>query len=511
MEPKDPVSLEGRLSTMYKRSEVIIESYLGALHVLDQEYHDQSAHFAQSLREVIDQLAMSNSDPECKPLQFGTKPRQPVLSTPPNSDPQCKKLRGVAKRRCCLQKTFDEPGERQSVDHLLDMLARTYGRLSRVAHHGEEISKAQARGIMAEVEEALDRLTNLPKTLDSELAEMLAEPPSLDSARRIAALPVWQTPRSYLIDRVHERWLPHLKKAGFFENPPPTDGSLRRNYERWAPAIYLEKCTQTNRTDVADIILSCPFPERPNPAVYTDFLRCAAVLPDSLESVGCKAIREAWDRLMWHDSFRASYVAVAEKLASQGKYDVATCMLCRALKPGPPPGAATGIFEPVGPIISYKFLRDMPKRAKKNPPPVIALMDSLLHESLAAYKRGKRADRGRECCFSDPEETGLHGATEVMSLFNCIQNCVVEAKSHKDGTEAAKVLCGMDHCLYRRLELHVYAVFSDKFSKEIEPYLRRHYGSMHECPEYQHHWKALPYSTRREIEALSGEGHDLEA
>ena len=486
MEPKDPVSLEGRLSTMYKRSEAIIESYLGALHVLDQEYHDQPAHFAQSLREVIDQLAMSNSDPTCKNLQ------------------------GMAKRRCRLQKTFDKRGEQQSVAHLLDMLARTYSRLSRVAHHSEEISKAQARDIMSKVDEALDRLTDLPSTTDHELEEILDKQPSLDSAKKIAALFARQTPLSHLIDKVDEHWLPSLKQAGFFKDPPPPDGSRPWNYERWAPAIYLEKCAKAGDKDVAGIILSCRFPERPNPAVYTDFLRCATVLPDSLGNVGRKALREAWDRFMWDDSFRASYVEVAEKLALDRKYDIATCMLCRALKPGPPAGAATGIFEPANPIISDKFLRCMPKRAKEDPLPVITLMDSLLHESLAAYNRGKKTS-DRECCLSDAEEIGLHGAAEMMSLFSCIQNCVVEAKSHPDGAEAVTVLRGGDHCLYRRLEMHVYAVFSDEFSKEIEPSLRRHQDSMRACPEYRRLWEALPDSAELEIGEPSGEGHDLEA
>ena len=484
MEPKEPMSLEDRLSTMYTRSEIIIECYRGARHVMDQEYHDQPAHFAQSLREVIDQLAMSNSDPGCENLQ------------------------GMAKRRCRLQKTFDKRGKRQSVAHLLDMLARTYGRLSRVAHHGEQISKAQARGIMAEVEEALDRLTDLPSTTDDELEKMLEERPSLGSASRLAALPAWQTPLSHLIDKVDEHWLPSLKQAGFFKDPPPPDGSRPWSYERWAPAIYLEKCAKAGDKDVAGIILSCRFPERPNPAVYTDFLRCAAVLPDSLESVGRKALREAWDRFMWHDSFRASYVEVAEKLALDRKYDVATCMLCRALKPGPPAGAATGILEPANPIISYKFLRCMPKRAKEDPLPVITLMDSLLHESLAAYNRGKKT-ADHECCLSDAEEAGLHGAAETMSLFSCIQNCVVEAKSHPDGAEAVTVLRGGDHCLYRRLEMHVYAVFSEEFSKEIEPSLRRHQDSMRACPEYWRLWEALPGSAKLEIKEPPGEGRDL--
>ena len=388
-------------------SDLVRTSYLGALYVLEQkEYPDKFVHFAQSLREVIDQLARCKEDSKCN--------RQTIKA-----------------RKECLQKTF-ELEERPSVDHLFDMLASTYDRLSRVDHHREEISDAQAQGIMSKVEEALHRSINFPRALDPELVNVLMGPQSPDSAKRLAGL-LLQTDGSPFIDNVQHDWLSHLKEAGFFENPPPASDDRSGNYKRWAPAIYLEICAQTSaKNTVADIITSCTFPDRPNVAVYTDFLRCAAVLPPaSMEKVGRKALDENWDRFMRQDSFRANYVTVAEKLVQNHKYDVATGMLRRALKPKPPePRRAAGTggsaTEHVDPFMFQKLLGKMPNQAKAKPAPIMKLLTVLLDESIMLGKGGKADENRRQKChFPDAGKTGQSGMAEITSsLSRCIKACI---------------------------------------------------------------------------------------
>ena len=390
-------------------SDLVAKSYLGALYVLEQkEYPDKFVHFAQSLREVIDQLARCKEDPKCN--------RQTIKE-----------------RKECLQKTF-ELEEQPSVDHLFDMLASTYDRLSRVDHHREGMSDAQAQDLMSKVEEALDLSINFPRVLDPELVNVMMGPPSPDSARKLAAL-LLQTAGSPLIDSVQHDWLWHLKEAGFFEDPPPASDDRPGNYERWAPAIYLEMCAQTPANDVvAGIITSCALPARPNFAVYTDFLRCAAVLPPaSMERVGRKALDEDWDRFMRQDQFRASYVTVAEKLIQNHKYDVATSMLRRALKPKPSEprraadagGSDTDLSEPADPFMFQKLMAKMPNQAKTKPVPVMKLLTVLLHESIMLGKgRTAGESRHRKCRFPDTG-VGQNGMTEITSsLFRCIQACI---------------------------------------------------------------------------------------
>ena len=407
--PKCTPRQQGLAANLSEYSDLVEKSYLGALYVLQQdEYPDKFVHFAQSLREVIDQLARCNECSKCN--------RQTVKE-----------------RKECLKNTFDLE-EQRSVAHLFDMLAGAYDRLSRVDHHREKISDAQAQDIMSKVEEALDRSINFPRVLNPELVEVLMGRQSTDSARKLAGL-LQQTTSSPLVDNVPHDWLSHLKEVGFFENPPPAGDNRSGNYKRWVPAIYLEICAQTPAKGVvADIITSCAFPDRPNLAVYVDFLRCAAVLPAaSMEEVGKKALLERWDRFMRHDAFRANYVTVAEKLLQNSRYDVATSMLLRALKPKPPEprhaadagGPANGHSEPADPFMFHKFLAKMPNQAKAKPAPIIKLLTRLLHESIMLGKSEKTGENRRQKCRFPGTETGQNGMAEITSsLFRCIQACI---------------------------------------------------------------------------------------
>lgn len=465
MEPKDRELLRRRLANqLSKHSQIAAESYRGALHVLKQEeYPDKFVHLAQSMREAIDQLARFDEEPK-------------------------RKGKSIKERRECLQKKF-KLEERWSVVHLLDMMARTYDRLSRVCHHREGMSDAQALDIMFKVEEALDKSINFPRVPSPKLNKVLIGHKSPASARRIAAL-LRQASNAYLIDGVQTGWLLPLKKAGFFESLPPSTGGRPRSYERWAPAIYLEKCARDRGDDVAGIILSCEFSEGTDPSVYTDFLRCAVLLATvNAEKVGRKALREGWDRFMGQDQFRACYLEVAEKLVQDSKYDVAARMMSRALnreilETRPAASGGTGHSEPTDPFMFERILDKMPKRAKREPLPVIKLLDGLLHESLAHDGRGGKTGKGRrKCCFSDVAETGLRAET-TSSLFICMRDCIVNAVRRKDGAEAMKVLYGRDHCMYRRLELHAYAEFPDMFRREAALSVLWHSETMRECPEY---------------------------
>ena len=236
MDLKDRAALRRELANQIsKHSQIAAESYLGALHVLEQEeYPDKFAHFAQSVREAIDQLARFDEDPK-------------------------RKGKSIRERRKCLQKRF-KLEEQWSVVHLLDMMARTYGRLSRVCHHRERMSGDQAQDIICRVEEALDKSINFPRGPSRKLDKVLIGPKSPASARRIAAV-LRQASRPHLIDKAEPGWLLPLKEAGFFESPPPWTGSRPGNYQRWAPATYLEKCARDPGDDVAGIILSCKSPE----------------------------------------------------------------------------------------------------------------------------------------------------------------------------------------------------------------------------------------------------------
>lgn len=441
-----------------KYSENSKEAYLGALHALrQQEYPDRIVHFAQSLREVIDQLARFSQIPEWE-------------------KPQVKITR---KKR--LQKTFESLGHQESLDHLLDGLAGTYARLSEVAHHNEKMSDAEAHSVLSKAEGILDQLIVPRFEIDTGIDETFKEPPSLDRAEQIVASQARPANPSYLIDNLDPGWLPYMKRAGFFESPPPADKSQESlDYRPWLPAAYLQKCAKTHGKYVAEIIMSCEFAGQPHPLVCIDFLKCSTYMTaEDAERVARKALEENWARFVWWDSFAAKYVEVAEKLYLDGRYDVSVHMLMRALRlelseprPTAPDAAVTELRELVAPMGEQRFqeaLRKMPELARKNPLPIIRLLDGLFYESVVLDNQRNDRDGG----YDDGGHWRMAVEDAIRSppvsiqwvLVSRLRDCVVGAV--RDGTaEALKILYVRDHSMYRRLELHVYAEFPDKFRKE---------------------------------------------
>ena len=525
---------------LFQRVPITKKAYQGALSALHDEHPDWLAHFAHSLREVIDQLARHDQSESDRKNPF----------TQPERLAGLKRLAG--------------PIEKYSTDPQYEMLVEIYDKLSMVAHHRKPMSSKEARDALTKVENALRCLFRPQLEINAEMDEILKGSPSLDSARRLVSLQRYRLQTQIkLVKNMPDRWLKHMQEAGFFKNPQPVT-NCREPPKHWAPARYLWKCVKEYDKDVTDIILSCEFKDKKqrNPAVYIDFLKCATDLTaTSMEKVGKKALREAWDDFIGRNFFEASYVEVAEKLYLGGKYDVSKRMLFRALKPKLPeplsmPDADWNIAvrsEPTYPLIpptpavpSYRilclssclaepnlrgevkptarfdmhifeeFLSKVCALAQKNPLPAITLLDSLLHESIVLYNqsRGRDSDHDDGGCWRLAiEESDQNHMAPMSSLFvSCIRDCVVHAVQNGKGEEAMKTLYRRNHCIYRRLELYVYAKFSDEFKQEAALSVLWYFDCKHTRHEYCRLLKArfptLPDNVRREILERVGRGHD---
>ena len=439
-----------QLSTYNKSAE---ESYLGALYALRQKEHpDRLVHFAQSMREVIDQLARSGLPPE-------------------SEGPKCE-----GQRKEHLQRVFDPRGRHEAMKPLFCMLASAYGFLSAVAHHNKKLSDERARETLSRVEEVLDQLTRSHLEIDSDIDELLENPPSAGSAEKIVGLHLHPAAQYYLAEKMQVNWLPYVAKAGFFKDPPPANPDMKHwDGWRWPPAVYLQKCAKALSDDVTGVILSCKFEraDQRNPIVYADLLRCAARLPAAnMERVAKKALQKDWDHFIDWNVFSSQYVKVAELLYVNGRYEVSASMLLRALRlePSEPrlgalkSNGTAGILHVEAPIGEYGFeeaMRKMPALARKNPLPAIKLLDRLLRDSIELYNKG--LDEGRDgggCWRQAMEILAQTSAIELQSrLAGLLGDCVVGAVRDGKGAEAMEILHGGDHDIYRRLKLRIYAEF----------------------------------------------------
>ena len=471
------------------------------------EYPDRLVHFAHSLREVIDQLARHDQKEDEHDRSMGKK-----------------------ERKAGLERLLGPVRQGHSVDLPSERLADAYAKLSKVVHHRESLSDELAHSMLLEVEESLSLLFRRQSEINAEMDSILRGDPSLASARKLVSLQRdrLQT-QIQLVDKMSVRWLGHMNEAGFFENPTPASDGKKQEHVRWEPGRYLQKCTKVHSGEVADIIVKCKFKdsETPNLAVYRDFLICAAGLAAAdMEKVGRKALREDWDRFIGWDWFEIRYLKVAEELYRSGRHDVAVCMLHRALKPKLSESRSAlnadwtrteraELEAPFNPHVFREILRKMAALAKENPLPMAKLLDNLLHESIVLdnQRMGRDAehDDGGHWRAAIEESDQNNIATVPSLLVSCIRDCLVHAV-RRDGAEAMKILYRRDHCVYRRLELYIYAEFLRMFRKKAALAASWYFGCR--CTHHEYYrllevaFQTLPGSTKQEILGKIEAGYD---
>lgn len=497
--------LAGRLGSYDPRAR---KAYLGALHALQQdEYPDQLAQAAHSLREVIDLLARRR--------QTVGERKRPV---------------GREERKALLQETFD-PLARQSLraDDKYDLLAGMYGKLSEAAHHGQASAEKVAE-MLLEMEEALGDLTTPQIVVNEEMDALLSRAPSTNLARRLIKLQSRWATQLRLVEAMQNHWLPHMREAGFFSNPPPASTAEPPSYTVWPPSLYLRKCTEKYGKEVAEIILATKFksPSDRNPAVYMDFLECALALPlPDAERIARKALQEAWGDFAAVSILDDKYMELAARLYKEGKYCVAAEIVCSALSTkllGTDVGSkrdATGQkpAKAAIPLNLYWLEEVLSKKvfplAQKNPWPIIEVLGRLLVKSVAAENQERKEGRqigeanGAGVLPDHRQDADNYTRQQAHKLIvdcvlDCIRDCVPKAP---DAMERLKQIMGIfykeDGCEFRRIELASYAEFPDEFSREISTSLLIHFDRPCTRDEYRRLLKAsfgtLSQQTRAEV------------
>ena len=492
------------------------EAYLGALHALRQDkYPDQLAQAAHSLREVIDRLARRKQ-----------------------AEGEHKRPMSRDERKSLLQEAFDPLAQRSlRASNKCDLLAGMYGKLSKVAHHGQA-SAEDVPKILSEIEEVLGDLTTPQITINEEMDDLLSKAPSADLARRLIRMQSRRATQLRLVDAMQDHWLPPMREAGFFSNPPPASTAEPPSYTVWPPSHYLKKCTKKYGKEVAEIILASKFksPSDRNPAVYMDFLECALNLPlPDAEKIARKALQEAWGDFAHVSIFDGKYMELAARLYKEGRYCVAAEMLCSALSTmllgtdaasgGDAAGQKPG--EVAAPPNLYWLEDALPKKvlllARKNPWPIIEVLGRILGKS-AAMKNQDRAGGGRRNGEADGMNALLGRRPDVGNytraqahelvvgcVLDCIRECVPKAP---DAMVRLRRIMGAfykeNHCEFRRIELASYAEFPDEFQLEINTSILLHFDLPCTRGEYRRlldtSFEKLPQQTREEVLKLIGRG-----
>ena len=459
---KDLMSQLSRYDTRIK------EAYQGAIHAIQQEeYPDRLAHFAYSLRDVIDLLARSR--------QTKTERNKPLDKNV---------------RKFLLQSVIDPVG-RPADDNRYDILVDEHAELSSIAHSKKEISDEQARNKLSAVEDILHLLTTPQLTINKEIEEIVSRHPSTKDAERLVEMQFRVATQSTLLKELPEGWLPYMIDARFFKDPSPIAvANGHPVYVNWAPSRYLIKCVNAFPREVTDIILSCVFKDtkKRNPAVYVDFITCALGLPiDCVEKIGQKILDEQWHDVIKIHGFIDKYVEIMEKMYLNERYSIAIKLAYHAFAPklqtSHLPVSNSQDKEINDETMEAHFdphwfeetLRDkIPKMVRKNSVLIMELIATLLDEYIKLDpQRGKinsKYNDGSDIWRYAIEEPNQNWQSNIKSiLVTHLRDCSLYL-GNGDVQKLKDVMSTMhqkDYRIYRRLELYIYAQFPHVFKREI--------------------------------------------
>ena len=332
----------------------IKDAYMGAIYTLQQEeYPNRLAHFAYSLRDVVDLLARSKQTKESE------------------------KMLDRKERKKLLQSVIDPLAKKQTYgyDNEYQILVDECANLSFIAHNKKPITEKQAHEKLTSVEHALRIITVPQTTINETIDKIVMKNPSLKDAKKLTKMQGRVATQLQLLEKLPHRWLPYMIEAGFFKKPNQVSSQ------------YLVKCVAAFPEEVANIILSCTFKDHQhNFIVYTNFLACGLNLPiNYLEKIGVKMIEEQWHIFIENYLFAEKYVEVMEILYLNESYDIAVKLAHNTFKPKPNNDTANYEDEPT-PMASYWFenlLHDkIPKLAHKNLILLTKLIITLLDEYI---------------------------------------------------------------------------------------------------------------------------------
>ena len=477
---KDLASQFSRYSTIIK------QAYLGSIYAIQQEeYPDRLAHFAYSLRDVIDLLAR---------IKQTERERKGSL---PQKD-----------RKYLLQSVIDPLSKQTHVyDHKYEILVDEYAKLNSIAHSKKAISDETAYSKLSIIEDILYTLTTPQSALYAEIDEIVLRPPSVKNAKRLVEMQFRTATQFKLIEKLPEYWLPHMIDAGFFNDPQPavvTNGQAE--YKNWVPSQYLVKCANAFPKKVTDIILSCVFKDKErNPAVYVDFLICVLTLPiDYVEKIGQKVLDERWYDFIEYYWFAKEYVELIEKLYLNERYSIAIELARHAFAPKlqtnhvpVPHDELINNENGVTPFDSYWFedtLRDkIPKLVQKNSVSIIELIATILDEYIKLDNQVKGIDSkygaGSYIWCRAIEESDQNQPSDIKSILVFhLRNCLLYIGTHdiQKLKDIMSIIHQKNYWVYRRLELYIYEQFSHPFEREIIISILWYFGIIDTHHEYYH-------------------------
>ena len=463
-------------SQLEKYSPSIKTAYLGALHALNaKNYPDRLVHFCHSLREVIDNLARINDTNNRKNNKHDTR----------------------AKR---LERVIDPTGAHHGIskNQYQRLDKHYYSYLSEISHHNEPVTQSQCRQIHLEIESILLTLTTPQTLVLPKIEQIITQKPTEENAKKLQDLLFRRSSDIYLLEQLSPDWLVCLRDIDFFKCSKFREqlGNDSLNFA-WIPSRFLIKCAKAKPDITRDIILGCNFHKTytRNWIVISDFLECAVILPiPHAEKISQKALGEKWhDHIYEQDPEK--YADLMEKMFLAEKYDLAIEMAHNLFRLKLDTSEQNVFYGIKSIIHQYSFENILNNKitvmCKKNPLHIVRLLVNILNESITLLV-SKYPSPDSQNDFSSKWRSAVEEHDQNLSriphsfLVQHLRECLehVSQENPDNLKECLTILKQKQYYIFRRVEMHIYRKFADKFKDEIENTLLNYVGNDNVYHEY---------------------------
>ena len=144
--------------------------------------------------------------------------------------------------------------------------------------------------------------------------------PAAEHARRLRDIQLRPAQRRYFFERLRDaRWVAHLRREGFFANPPGRetndDGSWSPRW--WPEGDYLARVASDVPAEVTKVLLALPL-ANDNPTVWNSVARAASAFPAELAIRVVPALTSALKSVQGLSNWSDDVVGLIEHLAASG-------------------------------------------------------------------------------------------------------------------------------------------------------------------------------------------------
>jgi hypothetical protein len=365
--------------------------------------------------------------------------------------------------------------------------------LSKIAHHGENVSQDEFRRRLDWFETILEILISGYFDVERHVRQLMDEPaPSSDDLQQLQQLFLRASVTEFFFRNAsNAAWLPVLSEAGYFTKPIDIvvhpDGAV--SCPSWPQSVYLTRCASTNPQLVADIINKVE--DTANARVHQELVEVALKLPSELISSFSKKAKN-WIRDRYHSitllPTRLGELAV--KLAAENQinvaFEVADTILdvwldekrYEQLKKSTgfdlPPDAEAFVED-----WNYnRLLGAVSLLCEKDPIRFLRLLCNKLSKTirLEHKARGNPDETTDYTYITRPaiEENEQNRGTDRLkdNLINHLRDASVQfVRNDTPMAQILRTLREQKYPVFRRIELHLLTKFPDICAEEIESWL----------------------------------------